>query len=342
MMSVTHAAIATATTSISLGTANAFILGLAVLGSQLPDLDSTESWIGRLAYPIAHYIEERYPHRTITHSFLSTLTLAILAAPLLFLLHWHYWAALMIGQFTGWFADAFTRSGVAAFYPNPARLVIPGNPRARLRSQSPQEYWVLSMAVFLCIASINLTSNGGIVEQFAKGFFQDAATAVQLFQKYGSERLVTVEVKGLQAYTSQAIEDRYTVIETTLNDLIAESQTNGRLYKIGNSPDAQIRPSRVKVQLDNSIAITSEEVLLKEILVADWLKRVPQNAYVSGSLVLEDSREVTIATDFSSYDTIHTWGGQLELRNARPAQILAQIGEFWIVQGKAIVKVRQL
>jgi hypothetical protein len=193
------------------------------------------------------------------------------------------------------------------------------------------------MAVFLCIASINLTSNGGIVEQFAKGFFQDAATAVQLFQKYGSERLVTVEVRGLQAYTSQAIEDRYTVIETTSNDLIAESQTNGRLYKIGNSPDAQIRPSRVKVQLGNPIAITSEEMFLKEILVTDWLKRIPQNAYVSGSLVLEDSREVTIATDFSSYDTIRTWGGQIELRNARPAQILAQIGEFWIVQGKAIV-----
>ena len=41
MMAITHCAYATAGTSLILGTAEPLPLGLAILGSQLPDLDST-------------------------------------------------------------------------------------------------------------------------------------------------------------------------------------------------------------------------------------------------------------------------------------------------------------
>ena len=40
MMAITHASIAAAGTSLILGTANPLALGLAILGSQLPDLDT--------------------------------------------------------------------------------------------------------------------------------------------------------------------------------------------------------------------------------------------------------------------------------------------------------------
>ena len=69
MMSITHAAIATAGTSLILGTAEPLPLGLAILGSQLPDLDTTESTIAplvksafrlalglRIAFPIARLL----------------------------------------------------------------------------------------------------------------------------------------------------------------------------------------------------------------------------------------------------------------------------------------------
>jgi len=69
MMSITHAAIALAATSIALGISDPMPLALAVVGSQLPDLDTTESLAGRVVFPIAWAIEQRFPHRTITHSF---------------------------------------------------------------------------------------------------------------------------------------------------------------------------------------------------------------------------------------------------------------------------------
>jgi hypothetical protein len=48
MMSITHSAIALSGTSLILGTANPLALGLAVIGSQLPDLDTTTSTIGKI------------------------------------------------------------------------------------------------------------------------------------------------------------------------------------------------------------------------------------------------------------------------------------------------------
>jgi inner membrane protein len=48
MMAITHATIATAGVSLILGIANPLTLGLAILGSQLPDIDTTTSAIWQI------------------------------------------------------------------------------------------------------------------------------------------------------------------------------------------------------------------------------------------------------------------------------------------------------
>jgi len=130
MMSLTHAVFAVTASSLTLGTAHPGILLLAAVGSQLPDCDTSTSYPGRVLRPISTRIEARYPHRTITHSFLATGILAFMSLPLVVI--GLPWAGLVTGYFFGWFADVFTKSGVPAFWPNRARLVIPGNPRLRL------------------------------------------------------------------------------------------------------------------------------------------------------------------------------------------------------------------
>lgn len=54
-------------------------MALAVVGSQLPDLDTTTSVIGQIAFPVSSWIEDRYPHRTITHSLVATVAIASLS-----------------------------------------------------------------------------------------------------------------------------------------------------------------------------------------------------------------------------------------------------------------------
>jgi hypothetical protein len=54
---------------------------LAAIASQLPDIDTTESFSGRLIWPLTNYLEQRFPHRSLTHSFMATGIVAGLAPP---------------------------------------------------------------------------------------------------------------------------------------------------------------------------------------------------------------------------------------------------------------------
>ncbi|MEW6498839.1 MAG: metal-dependent hydrolase [Cyanobacteriota bacterium] len=77
MMAITHAALASAAVPLILSASNPMVLGLAILGSQLPDIDTTSSLTGQVFYPISNRLEERYPHRTATHSFLAVAIVSV-------------------------------------------------------------------------------------------------------------------------------------------------------------------------------------------------------------------------------------------------------------------------
>ena len=339
MMSVTHAALAIAATAIGIGTAEPYVLTTAAIASQLPDIDTTESFSGRLIWPLTNYLEQRFPHRSLTHSFMATGIVAGLAAPLLWI-QWQLFLAVVLGYFVGWFADAFTKSGVEAFYPNPARLVIPGNPRARLDTRSPAEYWVLTTAVFLTIVSINLTSAGGLSETVARTFFNDTSTAADLFHKHGANQRVFVTLDGIHTYTRQSVSGTYEVLEAGSNDVIAENVATGQIYKIGSGADAQIRPNHVKVALGEPVTVAAQMFNLQEVGVMEWLVSVPQNAYISGSLVVDDMAEAPPPVNFETYPTLRVTADRLELQNARPQELLSLLREFWILQGSVLIKVK--
>jgi len=86
MMSITHSMIVASGVSLILGTAEPLPLALGILGSQLPDLDTTQSSIGQICYPISNWIEDRFPHRSVTHSLLATAALALLSVSI-----GHFW-----------------------------------------------------------------------------------------------------------------------------------------------------------------------------------------------------------------------------------------------------------
>jgi inner membrane protein len=132
MMAITHACIALAGTTLLLNTAHPLPLGLAILGSQLPDIDTSTSLIGQICFPISHWIEDRYPHRTLTHCLIVTAVLVACTLP--FGLFWGLWhsLALPLGHLLSTFADTFTRQGVQLFYPYPAWCISVANPKRRL------------------------------------------------------------------------------------------------------------------------------------------------------------------------------------------------------------------
>ena len=158
-MAVTHCAIAAAGTSLILGTGQPLPLGLAILGSQIPDIDTTTSTIGKIFYPISSWIEDRFPHRSITHSLLATAAITAVSLGVnYFFLHGSIKAAigsasarsaiaLPLGHLLACFSDTFTKQGVQLFYPEPVWAISVSNPRRRLKTGGAGELWVLGIAI---------------------------------------------------------------------------------------------------------------------------------------------------------------------------------------------------
>jgi inner membrane protein len=339
MLSVTHAAIASCATSLIIGTADPLVLTVAAIASQLPDIDTTKSYSGMALYPIAKWFEQRYPHRGVTHSFMATAIVTAVTAPIALWFSWQIWLGLSLGYFFGWFSDVFTKSGVAAFYPSNARLVIPGNPKARLSTGSSGEYWVLSIAIALLIISCQFISNGGITELFERSFFRSAQTAADIFKKSGSHQQVFVKVTGINAATSEQVVDReFKVIAANESSVIGKD-ANGDLYQIGSNETSQIRPSSVETRLGEKISIQAIEVEPKDMFVSEWLQSVPSNAFISGNLLVDNVEALRLPLEQKTLNTFRLSGGQIELLNARK-QNLEPLLDSFILNGKAIIKVR--
>jgi len=108
-----------------------------LVATTLPDIDLPKSTIGRTFKPISQYINRRWGHRTITHSFITLLILTLFLAmlekqitdqnTLSLVFFYAYLSHLLL--------DMVTLMGVPLLYPfskNP--FVLPGNPRYRIRT----------------------------------------------------------------------------------------------------------------------------------------------------------------------------------------------------------------
>ncbi len=204
MMAITHAAIAAAGTSLILGTASPLPLGLAILGSQLPDIDTTTSTIGKIFYPISSWIEDRFPHRSITHSLLATAGITVLSLAVnYFLLHGSIKAAiaLPLGHLLACFSDTFTKQGVQLFYPEPVWAISVSNPRRRLKTGGAGELWVLGIAIALLTLGITIANGGGLTTKVSQNLgLRDGI--VQVYNQNASTNQVYARITGY--WTSDA------------------------------------------------------------------------------------------------------------------------------------------
>jgi inner membrane protein len=90
------------------------IIITASLSSLLPDIDTTKSTIGKVLKPVSSFLDTKFGHRTITHSLLACVFLAIISLPLLFL-KTNYYQALQIGYFSHLLIDCINKTGIPFF-----------------------------------------------------------------------------------------------------------------------------------------------------------------------------------------------------------------------------------
>lgn len=286
MMSKTHAALAVAVSSLALQTGEMTVLGSAAIASQLPDVDTSRSLAGRILFPVAWFLEKRWPHRTLTHSFLATFIVALFA----FALSPIEPKAIALGYFCGWFGDVFTKKGVSAFYPfSTARLVVPANPRLRMSTGGGGEYFIFLLLVAASIGMVNLNSAGGVMRA-VQNLFAQSESAAEFFNKTAGTRRVFASITGRNGLSP--VTGDFEIIDVSGADLIV-SDAAGNIYLAGQSPAANIQIESVTTQAGAPVKTELRELRfndedLQKKIAALQLPRGAR-AYITGELQSADN-----------------------------------------------------
>lgn len=330
-------------TSVVLGTAAPIPLTISALAANLPDCDTSKSLPGRILYPLARFLEERFPHRSLTHSFVATAAICLLSLPLVWI-NPGYWGAVTIGFFAGWFCDVFTKQGVAAFYPwTMARCVIPGNPRLRLTTGSPAEYVVLGVLLAGAIASIHMHTNGGLLHQFNQVMALPSG-AVEQVSAEQHRYLLTAHIKGRDTLTQQPIEGDFEVVQPlTATDLLVLDR-QGQTLRAGTTNESNILVSRIQIKRGPAIKQQVETVTFENEAIGDVMTRLNGNrVYVTGTIILEDAEGLSIPMTAGKYDAIRYQPGDgvksVQVEAATPGAIAKVLGDYY---GSGTLAVRKL
>ncbi len=313
MLAITHAAITSAGTSLILGTADPLLLGLSIIGSQLPDLDTTTSTIGKIFFPISSWIEDRFPHRTITHSLLATAAIAVVSLSVN-----HFWLhgslktaiALPLGHLLACFSDTFTKQGVQLFYPEPVWAISVSNPRRRLKTGGAGELWVLGIAIALLILGIYLANGGGITQKVSQNLgLRDGI--VQVYNENAATHHVYASITGYWASDRTNADGKYLIIGNEGKEFIV---TDGKgIYKTGE----QIITSKVTTTVGEVATTEIKNLTFNDEDPIPALREIQQNypnsdVFVSGDLAVDFPEDVKIPIESKQMVTASLVGSRVK------------------------------
>ncbi len=313
MMAITHAAIAVAGTSLILGTGQPLPLGLAILGSQLPDLDTTESTIGKIFFPLSSWIEDRFPHRSITHSLLATAAItAVSLAVNYFWLHGSLKAAiaLPLGHLLACFSDTFTKQGVQLFYPEPVWAISVSNPRRRLKTGGAGELWVLGCAIALLTLGIHLANGGGITQKVSQNLgLRDGI--VRVYNENASTNKVYARIAGYWTSDRTPADGRYLILGNEGREFVV---TDGRgIYKTGK----QIITSKVTTEVGEAATTEIRNISFNNedaVAPLEELRRAYPDAdiFLNGELTVDFPEDVKIPIEPNRMATAQLVGSRIK------------------------------
>jgi inner membrane protein len=330
MMALTHSIIAAAGASLIFTTANPLHLALAIAGSQLPDLDTSTSTIGQILFPISNWIENRYPHRSITHSLIATVAIAVFASPLYFYADWKTWLCLPLGHLISCFSDVFTKQGVQLFWPHPAWCISVSNPNRRLKTGGTGEYWVLAIAIVTLVVAINLSGAGGPTALVGSSLGL-RSNAMESYQKNSASHHVYAVINGTFASDSSSADGKYFIVAGEGNEFIISHKIG--LFKTGTN----IITNRLTVETGKQ-ALSSVQTLEfdEELFAIEPVKNTL--IAVSGTLTVDDPAIIKIPINPKQFEIVNLAADKITFKYC-PLELVVQLLKEQYVTGTLEAKI---
>lgn len=337
MQAATHLAGAALTAAVARGFG--FEIGppevlMLVVGSLLPDIDTTTSGAGKFLKPLSGWIESRFGHRTVTHSLVFTVLVAALCLPFGVPVA----LALLYGVLSHLLLDALNVNGVPLLWP--ARLMFWFWPsRAmRIRYGSSAESGLALICVVLALVLWPIGGDG-----FNSAFRRVVAspeTAVADYLDMRDGRDVWAQVSGFNRETQEPIDGKYRIVEAIGRTGVLVEDEAGNAYQV--SQFGQVVASRIRAYAGAPRVWKNYRLDVGGRLLGDVVSALPKGAggvYLTGVLELSGSVKPPPAEVGTFARVAPRQGSEsvLELHAARPSD-LAALENAYVHSGSVVVR----
>ncbi len=302
----------------------------AVCGT-LPDIDTRGSTVGRIFSPVARFIERRYGHRTLTHSYAGQIAFAFVLAPLWWFPGPAYYTAAVIGYASHPFLDTMTVDGIRGFWPwADCRCVFPyyeGRPgayRTRTGSRADSLFCALFCVLLLPIIFLHISSYQRVI-RVVQG---DASSAVRDYLEMSQTHLVEVRLRADDPTSGRSLDGTYNAVGSTDTNTLLIRDTDGSVFSVGRPYSANFTARRAVAYPTTPVQVSTRSLPMRGRLLADLDDWIPRGAarerahhYITGRVRLDEPVEIT--PDPTRYSTLSSTGPTLRLSHATVADLEA-------------------
>jgi membrane-bound metal-dependent hydrolase YbcI (DUF457 family)/biotin carboxyl carrier protein len=341
MQAPTHAAFGLVF-AILVGTVLGILLTPAValfacLGALLPDIDTPTSIIGKVCLPLSRFLERRFGHRTLTHSFLG-MALAVFPLLPLALLDRQWPLAFALGYLSHLLVDCANKSGAPLFWPSQLRAVLPRSEEFRIAVGSGQE--TVLLVILLAGLAILLPLHQMGFTRALHALTQTTTAAISDYRGWQGRWEVWAEVDGIFQLSQRRVHERYRILGiASATTLIVLDPATGKIHTVGAGKEANLFPYRVRAYQGRPITVRTRQVTLAQQLLRDLLREVPPEGetYFQGTVKTPDTP--VLRPDPEQYEVLKHGLHELELRFARPRDLQdPQVGTLFVLSGLVFVQ----
>ncbi|NJM66360.1 MAG: hypothetical protein HC851_12215 [Acaryochloris sp. RU_4_1] len=183
------------------------------------------------------------------------------------------------------------------------------------------------------ISIINLNTSGGILKAFNQTLGLSSG-AVEIVAAEQNQYLLMAQIKGRNTLTQQAVQGQFEVVQPlTQTDLLVKD-SQGRLYRAGETQECQILISQVQMQRLGMVKPSVQEIRLEDESITDAIAQLPQSGrvYISGLLTVEDAEDLVPPNYPDRFNSIRVQPGSgiasVHLQAASPAEVIRVLGDY--------------
>lgn len=299
------------------------VLAFAVIGALVPDIDHTKSIIGKFFPAISKRLEEKYGHRTITHSIwgwaVSTLILGLILIVLHFvgfkawssgIINWRWIAAFSIGYISHLLIDMVNFRGVPLLWPEKIRFVVFKNPKMRVESGARLETVFVLVLVILVFLALPLSKYG-----LLSSLRWMLATSGSAIEEYKASNTVSmVEFSGYFTATKQPVEKGLAEMLDVQNKRLIVLY-KGNVYTLSDELAADIIADKVRAKTTN-VPLTIERKDFTNLTRAFLESQIPAGGLISGAVKLPPGLKLNLPDFTGGYARLEQKGDDLVLNFA--------------------------